>query len=198
MLKKLPSPVTRHVSVQSGMTMIEVLVTIVVLAFGLLGLAAFQMRTQIAELESVQRAQALVLMQDMAARLQANGQKAASYAGSLLGTGASSGTDQDCAGADADRVECDKEEWSSLLRGSTNPDKQSGNLVGGRGCISQIQAPNTAAGVCQPGIYLVEVAWQGMMPTSAPASTCGAGAYGNENERRVVSTRVTIGTLNCW
>lgn len=172
--------------------MIEILVTIVILSFGLLGLAAFQMRIQLAEIESIQRAQALILLEDMAARIQANGSQAASYIASSLGTGSAT-----CSGT-AGTAAGDKCEWSELLKGSGVSDRKSGNLVGGRGCISQLQAPNASAGVCQPGTYLVEVAWQGMMPTAAPASTCGAGSYGsNDAERRVVSTRVSVGLLGC-
>ena len=52
--------------------MIEVLVTLVILVFGLLGLAGLQSRAQVAETESYQRTQALVLVRDMADRLSAN------------------------------------------------------------------------------------------------------------------------------
>ena len=52
--------------------MIEVLITFVVLLVGLLGLIGLQARTQQAELESYQRGQALVLLQDMVDRMNAN------------------------------------------------------------------------------------------------------------------------------
>ena len=56
---------------QGGATMIEVLITIVILAFGLLGLVGLQAKVQLAEVESYQRAQAVVLLNDMADRLNA-------------------------------------------------------------------------------------------------------------------------------
>ena len=52
----------------SGYILLEVLVTIVILVFGLLGLAGFQLRTSVAEHEAYQRVQALILVQDMAKR----------------------------------------------------------------------------------------------------------------------------------
>ena len=62
----------RRIRAQSGFTMIEVLITFIVLVIGLLGLIGLQARTQQAELESYQRGQALVLLQDMLDRMNAN------------------------------------------------------------------------------------------------------------------------------
>ena len=64
---------------QSGFTMIEVLVTIGILVVGLLGLAALQTLTQVAELESYQRSQAIVLVRDMADRMNGNKMNLSSY-----------------------------------------------------------------------------------------------------------------------
>ena len=49
-------------SYQRGVSLIEVLITMVVVAFGLLGLAAFQAKAQVGSIESYQRAQAAVLL----------------------------------------------------------------------------------------------------------------------------------------
>ena len=57
----------------------EVLVTLVVTAFGLLGLAGLQYRVQMSDVESYQRAQALVLLQDMSSRISTNRGQALSY-----------------------------------------------------------------------------------------------------------------------
>ncbi|MGE5027346.1 MAG: prepilin-type N-terminal cleavage/methylation domain-containing protein, partial [Betaproteobacteria bacterium] len=48
----------------AGFSMIEILVTLVILLIGLLGLAGLITRSQQAEMESYQRAQALILLQD--------------------------------------------------------------------------------------------------------------------------------------
>ncbi len=57
---------------QSGVSMIEVLVTLVILLVGLLGLAGLMMQSQRSEIDSYGRVQALVLLQDMASRMNAN------------------------------------------------------------------------------------------------------------------------------
>ena len=53
----------------AGFTMIEVLITLIVLALGLIGVIGLQARGQQAELESYQRGQALALLQDMVDRI---------------------------------------------------------------------------------------------------------------------------------
>ena len=63
-----------------GFTLIEVLVTLVIIALGLLGLGAFQARSQQAELEAYDRAQALVLLNAMVNRINSNRQTAPCYA----------------------------------------------------------------------------------------------------------------------
>ena len=52
---------------QRGVTLVEVLVTMVILAIGLLGLVGLQARLQVLQTEAYQRAQALMLLKDMAA-----------------------------------------------------------------------------------------------------------------------------------
>jgi len=66
----------------AGFTMIEVLVTLFVLALGLIGVIGLQARGQQAELESYQRGQALVLLQDMVDRMNAN--RADAHAGNYV------------------------------------------------------------------------------------------------------------------
>src|SRR5207237_9309263 len=73
---------------QHGATMIEVLITIVILAFGLLGLVGLQAKVQLADFESYQRAQAVVLLSDMVDRINANPCTADNYvSASVFGTG---------------------------------------------------------------------------------------------------------------
>src|SRR5258705_1371877 len=64
----------------AGFSLTEVLVTLVIIAIGLLGLGAFQMRTQQAGLEAYNRAQALVLLDAIVNRINANRQTAPCYA----------------------------------------------------------------------------------------------------------------------
>jgi len=166
-----------------GYVLLEVLVTIVILVFGLLGLAGFQVRTSVVEQEAYQRVQALILVQDMAERIYANRANAAGYVESDIG---SSGVERtDCgplAGKDKDVCE-----WHNALIGAseTHGGSSVGTLLGGQGCIT--------AGAANE--YIVTVVWQGLTQTVAPASTCGQNDYGNDTLRRAISMRVQIATL---
>jgi len=168
----------------AGFVMLEVLVTIVLLVFGLLGLAGFQVRTTVAEHEAYQRVQALILVQDMMERIYANRANAASYIQDDIG---SSGTERtDCGpltGKDKDICE-----WHNALIGASevNGTDRVGTLLRGQGCIT--------AGAANE--YIVTVVWQGLVPTVAPAAACGQNDYGNELLRRAVSMRVQISTLS--
>jgi type IV pilus assembly protein PilV len=186
---------------QSGFTLLEVLITVIILAFGLLSLANLQAKMHQTELESYQRAQAVLLVQDMSARIfnnrGAGGLAAAEY---VTGTAAPLGfaTTVDCA-APATQAAKDKCEWSNALKGAaeTKGGATVGAMIGARGCIEQIQAANPAEGFCVPGIYRLTVAWQGLASTSAPKLACGKDLYGADEQRRVFSTVITIGVPRC-
>lgn len=182
---------------QHGTTIIEVLVTIIILAFGLLGLAGLQGQVQLALVESYQRAQAVLLLADMTERIKTNRAQTASYVfNGTLGTGDSQPADCNTVAAGTARDQC---EWSNALKGAAEKKDgtNAGAMTGARGCITQVQAPNPATGVCAPGIYQVTVTWQGMTQTAAPSATCAANLYGNENQRRAISARVSVGLSNC-
>ena len=151
--------------------MLEVLVSLVIAVLGLLGLVGMQAFAHQAELESYQRAQALVLLNDMVERVNANRASARCYAitdpasGSpFLGTavGAHLGTPNCTSGylntqtrllANSDLVE-----WDEALQGAAEKSSGAsvGAMVGARGCVSYDAAT---------GIYTAAVAWQGMSDT---------------------------------
>lgn len=174
---------------QHGVTMIEVLVTIVIVTIGLLGLAGLQARIQSAELESYQRVQAIILLQDMVDRLTANRKEAVSYKDKTTGAGST-------VASATNGFQRDLYEWHNALLGASETDSgggvKLGAMIGARGCIT-----GPAAGTAMPHEYVVAVAWQGMTPTAAPtASTCGSGGYGsNDALRRVITTRVVFSCL---
>lgn len=189
----------------SGFTLIEVLISLLIVTLGLLGLAGMQAVAQRSEMDSYQRAQALVLVQDMVDRLNANRKVAGCYAftptnGSVwAGTSATAptctaafGTAQQRAQADADMLA-----WHNLLTGAAEAlsGNQVGAMVGARGCV-------VLDTTVVPNIYRVQVAWQGMVPTVNPTSidatlTCGTGQYGSELQRRVISQAFPMACLNC-
>ena len=79
---------------ERGMLMIEVLITIAIAAFGLLGIAALQAKMHLTETESYQRAHATILVRYISDRINANRKNAMAYV-----TAAPLGTDngvQDC------------------------------------------------------------------------------------------------------
>lgn len=189
------------VSTVRGSSLIEVLVTLMILAFGLLGVAGLQSKIGVAEMESYQRAQALVTLQQMTERLTANSELAASYVTATpVGTGDAEPASCTGIAVGPNRDLC---EWSNALKGTgetSGGGAATGAMVAGRGCITQVQAANPALGVCSAGIYQVSVAWQGMSPTAATAGlACGTGLYGASDAwRRVIATTVSVPTTSCY
>jgi len=194
-MKRPPIPRRR----QAGTTLVEVLVSILILMFGLLGLVGVLVQSQMAQLESFQRQQAILLAQDMVQRMMVNKAAANCYvltASTYLGvdqlTVPAAGT---CTGtaispAQASRFNQDMSDWLALLQGSG--ELLTGGTVGGipsaRGCVAK--DPVT-------GIYQVSVAWQGSAATSAPPAgvTCGQNLYGPtgaDTARRAVALTVLL------
>lgn len=171
---------------QCGALMIEVLVAILICAFGLLGFVGMQARATSSEFEGFQRSQALVLVEDMVSRMNANRGHAASYVSNgLLGAGAIVA----CTGLTGPAL--DLCEWSNLIRGST--EQRGGAAVGAmlaaRGCITR---PGTST-----DRYVISIAWQGILPTTGATSPCGVGdtAFPNDRLRRAVSSTVCVALL---
>ena len=185
----------RPVAVQRGASMIEVLVTMVIIAFGLLGIAGLQVRLQVSEMESYQRSQALLLLNDIANRVAVNRNNADSY---LVAAASPLGAGMTCPSSITTTVQRDLSEWCSILQGAGETTSSGatklGAMIGGRGCIEKVGSD-----------YLLTVAWQGLTPIAAPASSvaCGANSYDasagspcvNDKCRRTVTTLVRIATL---
>jgi len=171
----------------TGSSMIEILVTIIILMIGLLGLAGLQGRAMTSQMESYQRSQALILLKDMADRINANRVNAASYL-TTVGTGAVEPASAPTA------ADLDKYEWHKALLGAAETNAggaRVGAMIGARGCVTVDVAP--ANGI--PARYLVAVAWQGLNSTAAPAIACGEDQYGTEAKRRVIALPVNIADL---
>jgi type IV pilus assembly protein PilV len=181
---------------QGGATLIEILVSLVILMVGLLGLVGVMIQSQRAQLESYQRVQALLLVQDMAARINANKTVASCYVlGTYIGTGnATLPTAAGCAvGTAAQRaqMEQDMADWYGLLMGSseTSGGSNVGAVLGARGCVTKDASD----------FYQVSVAWQGSAATTAPPAgvTCGTGLYGATDAfRRAVSVTLQLVTFS--
>lgn len=190
---------SRRLTRERGVTLLEVLITLLVLGFGLLGVAGLQAKMSAAEIESYERSQALAALSEMTERMSANGESATSYLNQgTLGTGDSQPANCTTILPGPARDICD---WSNSLKGAS--EQKSATNVGGMlnavGCITQLQAYNGTLGSCTAGIYQVSVAWQGTNPTATPALACGQGSYGaNDAYRRVIAAMVTVGTTACY
>lgn len=191
----------RHRARPRGFTLIEILVTLVILMIGLLGIAGLMAQGQRASFEAFQRQQALALANDMAERIKANrpgvDSVATTYAAALAtpaGTGTThfpqvatamstltGCTTPECSAAAA--VQYDAALWDGLLSGLATEGVSP--LLNPRGCVEALDpaASATSAAACSCGrsrqvTSRVSVAWQGNTSTIAPtASTCGAGQY---------------------
>lgn len=197
---------------QRGLSLIEILVTLILVAVGLLGLVGLLVQSQRSQFESYQRVQALTLLDDMVGRIQANRAVARCYAVSsasgdtFLGNGSSltdyqagASTTPSCDGASAQQgsmVLADLRAWNALLLGAgeiaASGDK-AGAMIGARGCVQAITG--------SPHTYQVSVVWQGIADTASPtgincASGDAAALFGSAARRRAVSAVVQIATLN--
>lgn len=204
---------------EAGFTLIEILVSMLVLTVGLLGLVGMQVVAQRAELESYQRAQAMVLLNDIVDRINTNRKAIACYAvtpsaGTTNLIGASGTGHYDTSviscpslatnpGAVA-RAKLDLQLIEAMLLGAsetTGAGASVGAMIGARACIgfdSTTQA------------YTVALAWQGMSKTFSPASwpvganpavarNCAVNLYGatgaDDSQRRVIWTTLMVASL---
>jgi len=175
-----------------GFSMIEVLVALLIIAVGVLGAVALQTRAVQAGMESYQRTQALLLVEDMVARLKNNKAHVSTcYAAvgrgttAYLGSGVSSAPTGCNTAADADLAA-----WHSQLLGAaeTQGTQQVGGILNARGCIDPLVAN---------GEYRVSVAWQGMskLASSTDKNACAQGTYEHDDYRRVVGVTLRITDL---
>lgn len=178
---------------QGGFSLIEVLITLLILAIGLLGLAGLQSKMLGTEFEAYQRSQALTLARDMANRIRLNpvAARADAYSNNLI-FGVGDSLNENCSPSAI--VDSDLCAWSRALKGLSVVDTDDvalGSLIGARGCIEKISGSSTTQAVMR-----VTVAWQGLTPSAAPSVNCGKGSYGTDDKlRRTVSILVTIGYL---
>ena len=187
-----------------GFTLIEVLVTLVILTFGLLGIAGLMAKGQRASFEAFQRQQAISIATDMAERLRANRHQTAAYVAAAplttpLGQGSQykdllAASITDCGTytcTTAQLAAYDIALWDGILVGYSEAQVTGGAKVGGivnaRGCIDvKASTPGACPGQPPTSTLRVSVAWQGNEDTTAPTtSTCGQGTYPSETKRRV-------------
>jgi type IV pilus assembly protein PilV len=199
---------------QRGFSMIEILVSLFILTTGLLGLVGLQAVAHKAELESYQRAQALVLLTDFIDRVNTNRKAATCYAittnttagtpylgttgTNVYSTGSYSCSISATNAAASTRAQQDLEEFENVLKGAsekTSGGSNIGLMIGARACIGYDSTSQT---------YTVAIAWQGVSETFSPATwttapavakNCALNLYGNDRQRRVVWNKLMIASL---
>ena len=173
----------------------------IILAVGLLSLVVLHGRLHLLQMESYQRSQALVLLEDLASRMYLNRGDALGYVTGGVPIGGSGDADNcpvvDPADPAVTRTQRDLAEWCRALEGAaeTLGGSDVGAMVGGRACV-QALGPNQ---------FMLTVAWQGLAPIAAPPATvtCGANLYdspddtpcANDECRRVMTTIVHLADL---
>lgn len=167
-----------------GFSLIEILVTLVITVFGLLGLASFVTRATALGMETSQRARASALLIDMGNRIASNKANADAYVnGAVQGAAADNG----CAGM-ASLALRDLCQWNNLLVGTQEAlgAGATAQALTFRGCVTQ---PNLG-----DPVYVVTVAWAATLPGVPPADLCAQGAFGDEF-RRILRTIVRVPDL---
>lgn len=190
-----------------GATLIEVLISMLVLAVGILGLMGLQINGKRTTYEALQRSAAVSLAQDMVNRMRANPNVAptvtflddnydtgGAYTGDGVGGGQVASPPKDCAAAAAacapvQLAAFDLAAWEAQLDDAVT----SNGLVNPTGCIDV----DTSA--ADGSLVTVMVAWESrvdldqepLIARMPDALECGAGKYGTDDTRRqavVIST----------
>lgn len=192
---------TAHRLPAAGFSMLEVMIALMIFSIGMLGLAGIMARAHNAEIESYSKSEAVLLVNEMAERIEVN------LANAKLGLAPDAGTtpgyntttvfgtgnpDLDCTDPTAVPSVAARDlcEWDLMLKGAAEEKSGAklGRLKGARGCIRYVAATRE---------YKISVAWAGQEGFSAPPAdlTCGASAIAAQF-RRVVARTVRMADLD--
>lgn len=167
---------------QEGFTLVEVMITVFVVAVGLLAAAALQAVAKKAAVDAMQRTTASVLAQDILERIRSNAAQVGAYAtqGAALTTAPSANDCATSACTAEQLVAFDLAEWWEGLEGAAEIIAQDGSTVAAGGLRSPV-------GCIRQNGPLVEVviAWRGLTAITEAATSdaddptsdaCGRGA----------------------
>lgn len=168
---------------QRGFSLLEVLVTIVVFAVGLLGAGALQLVSKKATYDAIQRTGAAFLAADALERLRANGAALDQYLGAFAaGTRPAPGTDCEAGVCDAAELAA-YDLWLLSEAIAGNAEVATDGTAGG-GLVDAVMCV-TGPADGSSGFYEVAIVWRGrgaMADRSGHA--CGAGGYGTDEQFR--------------
>jgi type IV pilus assembly protein PilV len=165
---------------QCGAGLIEVAISLLLLAVGTLGLGSLQISAKRMGYEAIQRQEAAALAMDLLERLRANRVALAAYG--TAGIGAGSGArppdpPTDCYQGSCSAAEMnawDMFQWQQALDG-VGTSGQAGGLLRPTACVTVSGRSVTVA-----------IAWEGYRPLLGPLQEgiCGAGNYGADDADR--------------
>lgn len=219
-MNKQPKLSNKNYRKQKGAGMIEVLATVVILAIGLLGIAALQLMSKRSGFESVQRTTASALAMGIVERMRSNSAVLNTYAGTLeapevdvVPAATFTAIAPDCnVGSPCTAIQLadsDRTELLNRLGGfdvTTPANDPTGGLISPRACItSQVPAAqvNAKGAPDRSGAYQVTIVWRGQIKLSNPnaANICGmaSGSYddnpGDNSYRRTLIVNAFIAEL---
>lgn len=172
---------------QAGLSLVEVMVALFVLAIGILGIAGLQLLAKQNNYDAYQRSTAAAMVGAMLERMRANPTALDNYLGRFEPVGNVALPNLCVAGGcTAEQLAAnDQAHWLSLLIGSAEQDGAdlTGGLIAPSACITRNPA--------NANEYRVAIAWRGRSAlTDAPDDDCGAAIatnpYGANNEFRRV------------
>lgn len=200
-----------------GYSLLEVLITMFVIAIGLLGLVGLQARALTAEVEAAARGQALMLVNDMADRMEANLAQVKNPAGNatynqvsgsnkvVFGTGYTNACVTNNAASLSNQALCCKTtaqggtknsvaesdvcEWDLALKGI-------GETTGGAAKVGAMAGARGCVFLQATSVYQIDVVWQGRDNTGAVASDLTCGDTAITARRRGVSRRIWVADLD--
>lgn len=171
-----------HLKLQKGFTLIEVLIAFIILSFGLLGAVALQAKAKQASFDSMQRAAAIALGNDIIQRIRANdtSQLAALYKQEFTSKTptASLGTCFTDSCSAAQIAALDIEQWKRAIRAREN----TGTLDDTTVCINPVA---TGSGGKAFNIEVI-VSWQGRQAFTANDNTGDIACGTADKKRRLV------------
>lgn len=188
----------KHNFQETGVSLVEVLVTLVLISLAMLGSASLQVLSKQSNFSAAQRTGASHLANDYLARMRGNRLALADYLpANDLGAGSlGDAPEKNCA---TDGVNCSNDEiaafdqwqWEQELDGAMEraAGVNTGGLLEPTACIT-----GPVGGVA--GVYQIDIAWRGATEHPNPTtSACGeaSGKYGEDNEyRHVIVMRAFI------
>lgn len=182
---------------QAGFSLIEVLISLLVISVGLLSIASLQLLSKRSTYDAAQRTTAALLADDMLSRMRNNPGALINYLPGAIGSATGATLAQPAALCE-EGTTCTAEElatwdlwqWEQFLDGMQ---AQTADNVGAGGLVAPM-ACFVGPAFGGNGTYTLAIAWRGMTPGTSPGtSDCGAGSgnYGDADEYRrvlVVST----------